>query len=137
CPACRDRRRLLPVCRCVSASPGSCEGFHARYGKAAGSVIILRHLPPARNLRSSWPGLPRPSTPYFFTRQDVDARHKAGHDVDRARVGSRRPLLHLVQFFFNSAAARASTSTTLASVSPLFFSRSAATSRKFSNAART
>src|SRR6266403_3458059 len=30
---------------------------------------------------SSWPGLTRPSTPFLLKgRQDVDARHKAGHD---------------------------------------------------------
>ncbi|MGN6311820.1 MAG: hypothetical protein ACTHNN_19955 [Xanthobacteraceae bacterium] len=30
---------------------------------------------------SSWPGSSRPSTPYFLQYfQDVDARHKAGHD---------------------------------------------------------
>ncbi|HEY7997281.1 MAG TPA: glycosyltransferase family 87 protein [Pseudolabrys sp.] len=28
----------------------------------------------------SWPGLSRPSTPSFAAQQDVDARHKAGHD---------------------------------------------------------
>src|SRR5262245_56786001 len=32
--------------------------------------------------RASWPGLSRPSTSYFFCsrKEDVDARHKAGHD---------------------------------------------------------
>ncbi|MGO8918432.1 MAG: hypothetical protein ACLQJR_21235, partial [Stellaceae bacterium] len=29
---------------------------------------------------SSWPGLTRPSTPFLQRPQDVDARHKAGHD---------------------------------------------------------
>ena len=31
-------------------------------------------------------GLSRPSTPYFlsvYKKEDVDARHKAGHDVER------------------------------------------------------
>jgi error-prone DNA polymerase len=33
------------------------------------------------SLTPSWPGLSRPSTPFFVeTPQDVDARHKAGHD---------------------------------------------------------
>jgi hypothetical protein len=33
-------------------------------------------------LYESWPGLSRPSTPYFVKRkQDVDARDKRGHDV--------------------------------------------------------
>src|SRR5262252_8533475 len=35
---------------------------------------------------SSWPGLSRPSTSYFHGRQDVDARHKAGHDEDDGYV---------------------------------------------------
>jgi hypothetical protein len=35
----------------------------------------------------SWPGLSRPSTTFFFLRQDVDARHKAGHD-DQAELPS-------------------------------------------------
>src|SRR3954468_17511433 len=33
-------------------------------------------------LSSSWPGLSRSSTPYFLAKQGVDARHKAGHDVE-------------------------------------------------------
>jgi hypothetical protein len=40
-------------------------------------AILDRH-------RSSWPGLSRPSTSFLFQpqmKQDVDARHKAGHDV--------------------------------------------------------
>jgi penicillin-binding protein 1C len=41
---------------------------------------------------SSWPGLSRPSTPLRSSKEDVDARHKAGHD-DRgkrriARIGT-------------------------------------------------
>src|SRR6266550_6501735 len=28
----------------------------------------------------SWPGLSRPSMSFLHTKQDVDARHKAGHD---------------------------------------------------------
>jgi hypothetical protein len=34
-----------------------------------------------RILTTSWPGLSRPSTSYFLAKQDVDARHTAGHDV--------------------------------------------------------
>ena len=42
-----------------------------------------------RCLRSaSWPGLSRPSTP-LFEKQDVDARHKAGHDGGEARGNER------------------------------------------------
>jgi hypothetical protein len=37
---------------------------------------------------SSWPGLSRPSTSLFGRelKQDVDARHKAGHDGEGAKV---------------------------------------------------
>jgi hypothetical protein len=31
---------------------------------------------------TSWPGLSRPSTPCFIQRKGMDARHKAGHDVE-------------------------------------------------------
>ena len=46
-----------------------------------------RRQPTGRNLsaalRSSWPGLSRPSTSCFAAaKKGVDARHKAGHDVD-------------------------------------------------------
>ncbi|AUC94839.1 hypothetical protein CWS35_11705 [Bradyrhizobium sp. SK17] len=37
-------------------------------------------------LRSSWPGLSRPSTSLSCGNQDVDARHKAGHDGVRGEV---------------------------------------------------
>jgi hypothetical protein len=33
-----------------------------------------------RKTPSSWPGLTRPSTSFFSRYNDVDARHKAGHD---------------------------------------------------------
>jgi hypothetical protein len=39
----------------------------------------------AKTLSASWPGSSRPSTSFFVSankesKQDVDARHKAGHD---------------------------------------------------------
>src|SRR5579872_4206464 len=39
-------------------------------------------LMPSMLANPSWPGLSRPSTPFFSdaSKQDVDARHKAGHD---------------------------------------------------------
>jgi hypothetical protein len=40
------------------------------------SGIFVSSLP----FLSSWPGLSRPST-IFFIKQDVDARHKAGHNA--------------------------------------------------------
>jgi hypothetical protein len=44
-------------------------------GKARGSLHA-----------SSWPGSSRPSTSFFLVAsQDVDARHKAGHDEDIRR----------------------------------------------------
>ncbi|MGV3633196.1 MAG: hypothetical protein ACO1NY_02525, partial [Pseudorhodoplanes sp.] len=45
---------------------------------------------PKSYLSPSWPGLSRPSTS-FLTRycKDVDARHKAGHDVVMAHTFSR------------------------------------------------
>jgi hypothetical protein len=37
------------------------------------------------NCTPSWPGLSRPSTSYFLKAKEVvDARHKAGHDVEGA-----------------------------------------------------
>ncbi|HEX7919441.1 MAG TPA: hypothetical protein VF583_00690, partial [Bradyrhizobium sp.] len=52
-----------------SASPASAGQSHM-----AAKSLALR-LP-----RSSWPGLSRPSTSFSRGNQDVDARHKAGHD---------------------------------------------------------
>src|SRR6185437_11581671 len=39
-------------------------------------------LMPSMLANPSWPGLSRPSTPFFSdaSKQDVDARHEAGHD---------------------------------------------------------
>ena len=38
---------------------------------------------PAFEPVETWPGLSRPSTSFFARKQDVDARHKVGHDVER------------------------------------------------------
>src|ERR1700709_731551 len=45
----------------------------------------------------SWPGLSRPSTSYFAISEDVDARHKAGHDEERIAICSPpRPMAELL-----------------------------------------
>ena len=51
-------------------------------GRDAGALLALhsRH-----SWNPSWPGLSRPSTPSFAGQQDVDARHKAGHDAETRR----------------------------------------------------
>jgi hypothetical protein len=42
------------------------------------------------NLLSSWPGLSRPSTPFLPQGgEDVDARHKTGHDEFRRKRHAR------------------------------------------------
>ena len=38
---------------------------------------------------SSWPGLTRPSTTFSFAKQDVDARHKAGHDEKKNKKAEK------------------------------------------------
>jgi hypothetical protein len=46
---------------------------------------LSNHLKPS--LFSSWPGLTPPSTSFLLQhRQDVDARHKAGHDELRQKA---------------------------------------------------
>src|SRR5262249_35264654 len=40
-----------------------------------------------RRIRSSWPGLSRPSTSFLNARaEDVDARHRAGHDESEISI---------------------------------------------------
>ena len=56
----------------------------AKLSEAVAGFSARRSLPRWRSdvfkdsINSSWPGSSRPSTP--FSKQDVDARHKAGHD---------------------------------------------------------
>jgi hypothetical protein len=45
---------------------------------------------------SSWPGLTRPSTTFCFGKQDVDARHKAGHDEKKNKKAGSNPGLFFV-----------------------------------------
>ena len=65
------------------------------------ATTLILYLVSIRNiLSSSWPGLSRPSTPSFLSSpQDVDARHKAGHDDGEAGAG-RDPLWLLVALGF-------------------------------------
>src|SRR3954469_1334561 len=67
---CRSNRRSVSITgplACGRATPG-----------LSGAMIgFLDHV----LLFASWPGLTRPSTSYFLPGiEDVDARHKAGHD---------------------------------------------------------
>jgi lysophospholipase L1-like esterase len=49
-------------------------------------------------MNSSWPGLARPSTSFFTgeRKQDVDARHKAGHDGSAAFIAALAATLFLL-----------------------------------------
>jgi hypothetical protein len=58
------------------------DGFQ-RHLHAVIASEAKQSLLPYTTPRSSWPGSSRPSTPSLVAKQGVDARHKAGHDVER------------------------------------------------------
>ena len=58
-------------------------------GDGGAPARVMAGLVPSktRYYSSSWPGLSRPSTSFVIetSKQDVDARHKAGHDKSNPR----------------------------------------------------
>ena len=84
------KNNLAAIQRVLEEAGSSHQWRRAGPAVAEEEAVRLPRYPPQAEatlpLPSSWPGLSRPSAPFLLEEsQDVDARHKAGHDEFASR----------------------------------------------------